>query len=52
MNTALLKQARKLFNSDMVPAHINRANQIKWARALRDLGDKHLLAKPVQRRSS
>lgn len=34
----------------MVPRHINRANQRKWLQAVQQLGDKWLLAQPVERR--
>ena len=39
MITVRLAQARRLFNSDLAPREINRANQLKWARSIRMLGD-------------
>lgn len=40
-----------MFNSELVPEHINRANQRKWVRAVLMLGEKWLLAKKVERRT-
>lgn len=50
MNTTLLRRARRHFFRDYIPAHISRHNARQWARALRMLGDKWLLAQPVERR--
>ena len=50
MNTTLLKRARSLFCCDMVPAHTARHNMRSWARSVRFLGDKSLLAVKVQRK--
>ncbi|CAB4130609.1 hypothetical protein UFOVP133_5 [uncultured Caudovirales phage] len=50
MNTKILKQARCLWNVDNVSRETNRANQRKWVRSLRMLGDKWLLAKPMERK--
>ena len=47
MNTERLKQARKQWNSPYVSRETNRANQLKWVRSVRNLGDKWLLAKPI-----
>jgi hypothetical protein len=47
MNTKYLRRARQLFNSEYVPAHVNRHNQRTWARQLRALGTKWLLARSV-----
>lgn len=49
MKTDLLRRARRLWGVDYVPREINRANQLKWARAVARLGDKWLLAQKVQR---
>lgn len=49
MNIRALKHVRQLWNVDYVPTHINRANQRKWAKAIRMLGDKWLLAKPLEK---
>ncbi len=51
MNTTALRQVRLLFNSQDVPAHTNRHNQRQWVRSVRYLGDKWLLAKPLERRA-
>ena len=50
MNTKMLKRVRSLFNAEGVPAHTNRHNQRQWVRSIRFLGDKWLLATPVQRK--
>lgn len=44
MNVTRLQQARRLFSSPYVSAAQNRANAVKWARSLRQLGSKWLLA--------
>ena len=49
MNPHYLALARRMFNSDMVPTHTNRHNMREWARSVRLLGDKWLLAKPLTR---
>jgi len=51
VNTSMLRRARRCFNSDLVPAHINRANRLQWVRAVRQLGSKWLLATPVTKES-
>ncbi len=51
MNTSALRRVRKLFNVPHVPPHINRHNQRQWVRSIRQLGDRWLLAKPVERRA-
>lgn len=50
MKTEMLKMARRLYNAPYMPREINRANQLKWARAVKMLGDNWLLAKHVGRR--
>ncbi len=50
MKTQMLTKARVLFNVDYIPPEINRANQRKWVRSVRLLGDKWLLAKHIQRK--
>ena len=47
----LLRRARQLFNAPGVPAHITRHNRHQWVRSVRRLGDKWLLAKPLERRA-
>lgn len=51
MKTTVLRHVRQLFNVPHVPAHINRHNQRQWVRSIRRLGDKWLLAKPVERKA-
>lgn len=51
MNTTVLRHVRQLFNVPDVPTRTNRHNQRQWVRSVRRLGDKWLLAKPVERRS-
>ena len=48
MNTHYLKRARLHFCSDMVPMAVNRANRRAWVRSLRFLGNRWLLAKPLE----
>lgn len=48
MNTKMLVKARQLFSVDYVPPEINRANQRKWIRSIRNLGDKWLLAETIK----
>ena len=38
-----------MWDNDMLSREANRANQRKWCRAVRSLGDKWLLAAPVGR---
>lgn len=51
MNTNMLKHVRTLWNVEYVPREVNRANQRKWVRSVRILGDRWLLAQPVNRLS-
>jgi hypothetical protein len=51
MNTKMLKQVRELWNVDHVSRETNRANQRKWIQSIRMLGDKWLLAKPLEKRN-
>jgi hypothetical protein len=41
-------KAKELWNSDLVPDEQNRSNQQRWIEAVLTLGEKWLLAKPVQ----
>ena len=52
MNTKMLRHVRTLFNTDGVERRINRHNQRQWVRSIRFLGDKWLLATPVQRKDN
>lgn len=49
MNIRALKIVRRLFCSDLVSDRVNRANRRKWVTAIRQLGDKWLLANKVGR---
>lgn len=52
MKVKLLKISRRLWNVDYVSRETNRLNQLKWARAVHQLGDKWLLARHVERRAA
>lgn len=52
MKIKLLSMARRLWNVPYVPGEVNRRNQLKWARSAYWLGDKWLLAKFVQKRTT
>ncbi len=52
MNTKLLKHTRELFKTYDVPEHVRRDYRRKWIRSIRLLGDKWLLAQPVQRKTN
>lgn len=47
----LLRRARALFNNPAVDPRVNRHNRHQWVRSVRRLGDKWLLAKPLERRT-
>lgn len=49
MNTTTLRRVRKLFTNDTTPTHVSRHNMRSWVRSVRFLGDKWLIAKPMQR---
>jgi hypothetical protein len=49
MKTNILKKLRATYNSDFVPPEFNRSYQRQWVKQVRRLGDKWLLAKPVNR---
>jgi hypothetical protein len=51
MKTMLLKRSRILWNSDLASPGLNRLNQLKWARAVQQLGDKWLLAQMVSKKA-
>ena len=44
----LRRKARQIYNNDMVPEYINRHNQRKWVRSVLQLGDRWLIAKPIE----
>ena len=45
MKTEMLIKVRSLFNSNMVPAHVNRHNQRQYIKSIRLLGDRYLVHK-------
>ena len=49
MNTHILSMARRLFQIKGVPTHIQRHNIRGWVRSVRHLGDKWLIATPINR---
>jgi hypothetical protein len=49
MNTTRLQQARRLFFHDMVEAKTARHNARMWARSIKNLQDKWLLARPMEK---
>ncbi len=49
MNTHYLRMARRLFAYPEVPQHTQRHNCRQWARAIRMLGSRWLLAVPQRR---
>jgi hypothetical protein len=49
MKTNMLKRARELWNVSDVSREINRANQRKWIRGLRIVGDKWLFAQYMEK---
>ena len=50
MKTNMLRRVRRLYNVDYIPREINRANQLKWVRSVRLLGNNWLLAEYVSRK--
>jgi hypothetical protein len=51
MDTRMLKHVREMWSVAYVPRETNRANQRKWVRSIRTLGDKWLLAKHITRKT-
>lgn len=49
MNTKALRHVRKLFCHENAPRSVQRHNCRQWVRSIRFLGDKWLLAKPINR---
>jgi hypothetical protein len=49
MNAKMLRRVRQLWNSPLVTREINRANQRKWIRQVRILGDKWIAIKHIER---
>ena len=50
MKVNMLRHVRQMWNVPHVSQDINRANQRKWVRAVRRLGDKWLLAEHIERK--
>jgi len=49
MNTRFLTHVRKIFASYDAPQEVIRGYQKQWVKSVRQLGDKWLVAKQVQR---
>jgi len=49
MNITMLKRVRELYNVDYLSYQENRANQRKWIKAIRMVGDKWLLKQKGKR---
>ncbi|MEI7515630.1 MAG: hypothetical protein WCK81_09580 [Betaproteobacteria bacterium] len=49
MNTRFLKQVRRIFASYDAPQATIRSYQRQWVRSVRQLGDKWLVAKQIER---
>jgi hypothetical protein len=45
----LVRRAHALYNNPNVPTHVNRHNRRQWVRSVQLLGDKWLIAKPIER---
>ena len=49
MNTIILKRARAIWCNDLTPVSTQRHNIRAWVRSVRLLGNKHILAKKIER---
>ena len=49
MRTRALKLVRELFAVDYMPRHTQRHNQRQWVKSERQLGDRWLIAKPLEK---
>ena len=49
MNIQVLRHVRQMFEGYYVDEQTKRSYQLKWVRSVRNLGDKYLLAKKVER---
>ena len=49
MNTTRLQQARRLFFHDLVDNRTARHNARMWARSIKQLQDRWLLARPMEK---
>jgi hypothetical protein len=45
----LRRKARQLYNNKLVSQEVNQYNQRKWVRSVLQLGDKWLVAKPIEK---
>ena len=50
MTPALLRRAVRNYTSPFVPLALNKRNRREWLRAWAALGDKALIAKPLERK--
>lgn len=51
MNTQRLRQVRQLFANQDAPRSVVRHNMRAWVQSVRHLGDRWLLATPVEKKS-
>jgi len=49
MNTHYLTQVRRIFRTYDAPPQVIRSYQKQWVKSVRQLGDKWLVAKPIER---
>jgi hypothetical protein len=49
MNVQLLRHVRQLFEGYYIDKQTKRSYERQWIRSVRNLGDKYLLAKKVER---
>ena len=49
MNTHYLIRVRRIFSTYDAPPEVIRAYQKQWVKSVRQLGDKWLVAKPIER---
>jgi hypothetical protein len=49
MNTRFLIHVRKMFSTYDAPPEVIRSYQKQWVKSVRQLGDKWLVAKPIER---
>jgi hypothetical protein len=49
MNIRYLTQVRRIFSTYDAPPEVIRSYQKQWVRSVRQLGDKWLVAKPIER---
>jgi hypothetical protein len=49
MNTHYLIHVRKMFRTYDAPPEVIRSYQKQWVKSVRQLGDKWLVAKPIER---